>query len=63
MLELEILTGNGVVLNASLIRLDEPMICSSTDALNIFFGSDLECLVMEDVLVVKTGQASGLKVR
>jgi carbamoyltransferase len=63
MLELEILTGNGVVLNASLIRLDEPMICSPTYALNIFFGSDLDCLVMENVLVVNTGQASGLKVR
>jgi hypothetical protein len=27
------------------------MICSPTDALNMFFGSDLEYLVMEDVLV------------
>jgi carbamoyltransferase len=29
------------------------MICSPVDALNMFFGSDLEYLVMEDVLVVK----------
>jgi carbamoyltransferase len=29
------------------------MICSPTDALNMFFGSDLEYLIMEDVLVVK----------
>jgi glycosyltransferase involved in cell wall biosynthesis len=48
MLELEKLTGNGVVLNTSLNRRGEPMICSPTDALNMFFGSDLEYLIMED---------------
>ena len=53
MLELEKLTGNGVVLNTSLNRRGEPMICSPTDALNMFFGSDLQYLVMEDVLVEK----------
>ena len=53
MVELEKLTGNGVVLNTSLNRRGEPMICSPTDALNMFYGSDLEYLVMEDVLVVK----------
>jgi carbamoyltransferase len=29
------------------------MICSPADALNMFFGSDLEYLIMEDILVVK----------
>ena len=29
------------------------MICSPTDALNMFFGSDLQYLIMEDVLVIK----------
>ena len=53
MLEMEKLTGNGVVLNTSLNRRGEPMICSPTDALNMFFGSDLQYLVMEDVLVTK----------
>lgn len=53
MLELEKLTGNGVVLNTSLNRRGEPMICSPTDALNMFFGSDLRYLIMEDILVVK----------
>ena len=53
MVEMEKLTGNGVVLNTSLNRRGEPMICSPTDALNMFFGSDLQYLVMEDVLVVK----------
>ena len=58
MLEMEKLTGNGVVLNTSLNRRGEPMICSPTDALNMFFGSDLEYLVMEDVLVVKAESAN-----
>ena len=54
MKELERLTGNGVVLNTSLNRRGEPVICSPRDALNMFFGSDLQYLIMEDVLVVKT---------
>jgi hypothetical protein len=46
---LEVLTGNGVSLNTSLNRRGEPMICSPTDALNMFFGSDLQYLIMEDI--------------
>ncbi|MBE9516186.1 MAG: carbamoyltransferase [Proteobacteria bacterium] len=51
--EMEKRTGNGVVLNTSLNRRGEPMVCSPADALNMFFGSDLEYLIMEDVLVTK----------
>jgi len=51
--ELEKYTGNGVILNTSLNRRGEPMVCSPTDALNMFYGSDLEYLIMEDILVVK----------
>ena len=51
--ELEKLNGNGVVLNTSLNRRGEPMVCSPEDALNMFFGSDLEYLVMEDLLITK----------
>jgi len=51
--ELEKHTGNGVVLNTSLNRRGEPMVCSPRDALDMFYGSDLEYLIMEDVLVVK----------
>lgn len=51
--QLEVLTGNGVVLNTSLNRRGEPMVCSPEDALNMFFGSDLEYLVLEDYLVTK----------
>jgi carbamoyltransferase len=51
--ELEKRRGVPVVLNTSLNRRGEPMICSPTDALNMFFGCDLQYLIMEDVLVSK----------
>ena len=51
--EMERVTGNGVVLNTSMNRRGEPMVCSPTDALNMFYGSDLEYLVLEDLLVTK----------
>ena len=50
---MEALTGNGVVLNTSLNRRGEPMVCSPGDALDMFFGSDLEYLVLEDFLITK----------
>jgi carbamoyltransferase len=50
---LEALTGNAVVLNTSLNRQGEPIVCTPADALAMFVGSDLEYLVMEDVLVTK----------
>jgi carbamoyltransferase len=50
---LEQRTGNAVVLNTSLNRRGEPMVCSPDDALNMFFGSDLQYLIMEDLLVTK----------
>lgn len=51
--EMERLNGNGAVLNTSMNRRGEPMVCSPTDALKMFFGSDLEYLVLEDLLVTK----------
>ena len=53
--EMEVRTGNPVLLNTSLNRRGEPMVCSPEDALNMFFGSDLEYLIMEDILVTKDG--------
>lgn len=46
-------TGNAVLLNTSLNRRGEPMVCSPEDALNMFYGSDLEYLIMEDILIIK----------
>lgn len=50
---LEQRTGNAVVLNTSLNRRGEPMVCSPADALNMFIGCDLEYLVLGDYLVTK----------
>jgi carbamoyltransferase len=50
---MERLTGNGVLLNTSLNRRGEPIVCSPQDALDMFVGSDLEYLVLEDYLVTK----------
>ncbi len=55
---MEARTGNAVLLNTSLNRRGEPMVCSPEDALNMFFGSDLEYLVLEDWLVTKPGIAA-----
>ena len=50
---LEALTGNAVVLNTSLNRQGEPIVCTPEDALAMFVGSDLDYLVIEDLLVTK----------
>ena len=55
--KLEALTGNGVVLNTSLNRRGEPMVCSPQDALEMFYGSDLQYLVMEDLLITKEARS------
>ena len=39
-------------------RRGEPMVCSPKDALDMFFGCDLEYLIMEDVLVTKASAAA-----
>jgi carbamoyltransferase len=53
--ELESLRGHGVCLNTSLNRRGEPMVCSPTDALNMLYGSDLQFLIMENLLIKKEG--------
>ena len=56
---LERLTGNAVVLNTSLNRRGEPLVCSPQDALGMFLGSGLQYLVMEDYLVTKSAAGRG----
>ncbi len=50
---LEARTGNGVVLNTSLNRRGEPIVCTPADALEMFCGCDLQYLVLEDYLVTR----------
>ena len=52
-------TGLPVVINTSLNRRGEPMIESPKDALNMFFGSGLEHLIMENVYVRKNALGNG----
>jgi len=47
------LTKIPVLINTSLNRRGEPMVCSPQDAINMFYGSGLEYLVMGDYLVEK----------
>lgn len=47
------LTNIPVVINTSLNRRGEPMVCSPQDALDVFYGSGLEYLVMRDYLIKK----------
>ncbi|MEI6083013.1 MAG: carbamoyltransferase C-terminal domain-containing protein [Verrucomicrobiota bacterium] len=46
-------TGIPCLLNTSLNRRGEPMVCSPEDALNMFYGSDLQNLAIGDFLVKK----------
>ncbi len=50
---LEARRGIPVVLNTSLNRRGEPIVCTPTDALDMFYGSDLRYLFLEDLLVSK----------
>lgn len=52
---LESRRGHPVLLNTSLNRRGEPMVCSPTDAINMFLGCDLQYLALGDLLVTKRG--------
>ena len=34
-------------------RRGEPIVCTPADALDMFYGSDLQYLIMEDLLIAK----------
>lgn len=46
-------SGHGVLMNTALSRPGEALVCSPDDALNLFMGTDLDYLIMEDILVTK----------
>ena len=47
------LTGIPVLINTSLNRRGEPMVCSPQDAINMFYGSGLEYMAMGNYLIEK----------
>ncbi len=51
--------GHPVLLNTSLNRRGEPMVCSPADALNMFLGCDLAYLVLGDLLITKKETSDG----
>ena len=51
--EIETLTGNGVVLNTSLNRRGEPVVCTPEDAIKCFLGTRMDVLVLNNFLVKK----------
>jgi len=46
-------TGHGLLINATLSRPGEALVCTPEDAVNMFMGTDLNYMIMEDVLVTK----------
>ena len=58
--EFERKTGLPLVINTSLNRRGEPMVCSPRDALTMFYASGLEHLILEDVYVRKGVPAAGV---
>ncbi len=50
-------TGHGILINASLNRPGEALVCSPEDAVNMFLGTDLDYLIMEDILVTRREQS------
>ena len=46
-------TGHGLIINTSLSRPGEALACSPEDALNVFMGTDLNYMILENILVTK----------
>lgn len=51
-------SGHGVLMNTALSRPGEALVCSPDDALSMFMGTDLEYLIMQDILVTKREEPS-----
>ncbi len=54
------LTGCPVIVNTSFNIRGEPIVCTPEDAFRCFMATDMECLVIEDVLLLKESQPSWL---
>lgn len=46
-------TGHGLLINATLCRPGEALVCSPEDAVNMFMGADLDYMILENLLVTK----------
>jgi len=50
-------TGQGVLINATLSRPGEALICSPEDAVSMFLGTDLNYMILENLLVTKRAES------
>jgi carbamoyltransferase len=59
------LTGCPVLVNTSFNVRGEPIVCTPEDAYRCFLATDMDALVMEDVVIVKdaSARAAGLEAR
>ena len=58
--EFQSITGCPVLVNTSFNVRGEPIVCSPTDAFNCFMGTDLDLLVIENILLRKNDQDQSL---
>ena len=59
--EFDKLTGLPILLNTSLNRRNEPMVCSPQDAVSMFYQCGLEYLAIGNYLIKKTALTAGGK--
>jgi len=59
------LTGCPVLVNTSFNVRGEPIVCTPDDAYRCFLATDMDALVLEDILIVKdsSARAAGLEAR
>lgn len=50
-------TGHGVLVNSTLNRPGEALICSPEDAVDMFLGTDLNYMILENLLVTKRAES------
>jgi carbamoyltransferase len=55
------MTGCPVIVNTSFNIRGEPIVCSPEDAFRCFMGTEMDCLVLENCLLLKSMQPEGLR--
>jgi carbamoyltransferase len=54
-------TGCPVIVNTSFNIRGEPIVCNPEDAFRCFMATDMDCLVLEDFVLLKSEQPEGLR--
>ena len=49
-------TGCPILINTSFNIRGEPIVCSPEDAFNCFMGTDMDCLIIENFVLIKKDQ-------